>query len=591
MYETAAGLATMTASSGKIFCVELNNSGMGYTEAPNVTISPPRVLTSNQNAVGSVATAKASIVKSGPNKGQIEAIQIIDPGSGYTADEVIQVSLSPPCASEDAVGINATATAILELKLAGIQVTNGGSGYAVDKTVSVYVEPPSTMIKTSKESINIVAVAYPTAEKDRDISLRKDQDKKAPRTADAALITGRLEGRVRGSTSGLEGGLPTLPFWGKGSSSSSQLTSLLPAGIGLEYQPALKRYTLAADTNFKKIYPELATGSSTKPLQPQFGPRGRSPIERDMDLSFSTYLRFALSGAICSSSVHLALTPLDVVKTKIQTKPEKYDGIIDTFQKVWKEEGPPSLFNGWAPTVFGYFILGGFIYTLSELSRRFLIKLAGPIAAGTLEVPIILLSSGFTAFWGAFVISPFESVRIRSVSQVNNSSRFMGVVTGMVEDEGIGSLYSAVPLLLLKGIPYTMVKFTVFDLSTEWSYKTFPVAQEDLRLSLLVSLVCGALAGIAAALVSNPADATISEMKKEKSDMRPMEAAKKVFDRGGFAGFFKGLQPRMIYYPLVVSWQFLVYDVVRFKLGIGSDDLKLYLDVLGGALKGSGGPV
>jgi solute carrier family 25 phosphate transporter 3 len=310
-----------------------------------------------------------------------------------------------------------------------------------------------------------------------------------------------------------------------------------------------------------------------------------------MELSFSTYLRFALSGAICSSSVHLALTPIDVVKTKLQTKPEKYNGIVNSFQKVWNEEGPSSFFTGWVPTALGFFFVGGCVYTLSELCRRYLIDLAGPISATNYEIPIILLSAGFAAFWGSIVSSPFESIRIRSIAQPNFSPRFDGVLARMVQEEGIGSLFSAVPILLVKGIPYSMSKFTVFDLSTEWMYKTFPAAQEDLQLSLFVSLFCGTLAGIAAALVSNPADATISEMKKTKTDMGPIEAAKMVFDRGGFAGFFKGLQLRMIYYPLVVSLQFLVYDVVRFNLGIGSDDLKLYLDVLGGALNESGGPV
>ena len=40
----------------------------------------------------------------------------------------------------------------------------------------------------------------------------------------------------------------------------------------------------------------------------------------------------------------------------------------------------------------------------------------------------------------------------------------------------------------------------------------------------------------------------------------------------------------------MVSMQFLIYDAIRFALGVGSDDLKLYLDVLGGALRETGGP-
>ena len=94
-----------------------------------------------------------------------------------------------------------------------------------------------------------------------------------------------------------------------------------------------------------------------------------------------------------------------------------------------------------------------------------------------------------------------------------------------------------------------------------------------------------------AAVVSNPADATISEMKKRKSDMGAVEAANILLDREGIPALFKGLGLRMFFYSLVVSLQFLVYDSIRFALGIGADDLKLYLNVLGGALSESGGPV
>lgn len=136
-----------------------------------------------------------------------------------------------------------------------------------------------------------------------------------------------------------------------------------------------------------------------------------------------------------------------------------------------------------------------------------------------------------------------------------------------------------------------MAKFTVFDLSTEWMYESFPAAKEDLQLSLLVSLLGGTISGVAAAFVSNPADATISEMKKAKSDTGPISAFSTLLEQGGVGALFKGLGLRFFFFSLVVSLQFLVYDAVRFALGIGADDLKMYLDVLGGALREDGGPL
>lgn len=114
------------------------------------------------------------------------------------------------------------------------------------------------------------------------------------------------------------------------------------------------------------------------------------------------------------------------------------------------------------------------------------------------------------------------------------------------------------------------------------------MAQEDIQLSLVVSLVSGMMGGLAAAIVSNPADATISEMKKAKTDVGPIETAKNLIARGGYANLMRGLPVRMLFYPLIVSMQFFVYDAVRLYLGVGADDLKVYLDVLGSALQEGG---
>lgn len=195
------------------------------------------------------------------------------------------------------------------------------------------------------------------------------------------------------------------------------------------------------------------------------------------------------------------------------------------------------------------------------------------------------------AFVGSFVISPFEAVRIRSVFQKDYAPNILAVYNRMVAEEGFLSLFSAVPVVLAKEIPFAAAKFTVFDLSTTYLYNVFPAAKEELNLSLGISLVGGILGGIVAAIVSNPADVTISQMKKTKSSMSPFTAGQLVLERDGPAGFFRGLPLRLVFYMLLVSLQFLIYDAVRIALGVGADDLKQYLDVLGNALSETDGPV
>lgn len=487
-FTTAKGRASLRPN-GKILRCDLVNRGFGYAKAPTVKISPPAAA-SKGNSTATQATARALMFRSGPNKGRIERIQLIDGGSGYRDGEFIRISISPPEMTPQEGGVTATATAILELELAGIEITDPGSGYAVEKPIAVTIEPPpvtarvnmndpmmarivtpdqllpattvpskelrkkmdqsdpSSMTSILQNAASnegkgggggcigracydepVVVMAYPRAEIDSYKSYRSPEDVLKAQKVDAALRGGKDITNVKVVSGASTGADTRLPFWGV-QQSSAQLLSLLPAGIGLQYDQKLKRYTLAVDQSVRDNNPSLFT--SNKPIDPEFGPRGRSPIERDMKLGITAYLRFAASGAICCSAAHLLLTPIDVVKTKVQTNPVKYTGVISSFKTILDEEGAASFLTGWAPTFLGYFCWGGVAYTLTELTRRSLQDLAGTNAP-SLEVPIILAASAIAAIIGSVAIAPFEAVRIRSVAQPDYAPNIAAVYNRMVE--------------------------------------------------------------------------------------------------------------------------------------------------------------
>lgn len=83
----------------------------------------------------------------------------------------------------------------------------------------------------------------------------------------------------------------------------------------------------------------------------------QSAGEKKYDLMY--YLKGALAGGICCGITHGALTPVDVVKTRIQLEPEVYNkGMVGGFQQVIKNEGAAALLTGFTPTFIGYFIQG-----------------------------------------------------------------------------------------------------------------------------------------------------------------------------------------------------------------------------------------
>jgi len=644
-FEAATGRAVLKPN-GRILRVDVVNRGEGYSKPPVVSIAPPaamRFADEDEDSQYEAAEAKAILFKKGPNKGKVERIQLTNPGYGYKEHEIIRIRLTAPESTETSKGgVSATATAVLEYEVADIVILTNGTGYAVEKPIKVFVEPPpltarvnmndplvarvvaqnETLPTTSVPSRemkarmpmandpssvsaqasaeagraaggcigracydeSVEAIAFPKAEKDVFDAFRNDDDVASVRGIEKAALRELLSRSRVVSGASSNNDVPKL-LTGEGSS-SAELLSLFPEGIGLEYDPDNNKYELAED-------PQIAGGAlptikSTIRTDSSFGPRGRSPIERDRDLGLEAYLRFVASGAICCSGVHLALTPIDVVKTKCQTNPEKYPGIIGGFKRVLSEGGARSFFTGWAPTFVGFFCWGGVSYALTEYFRRTLIGAAASAQLTGLDVPIVLTASASAAFVGSYVIAPFEAVRIRSVFQKDYAPNIIAVYNRMVREEGFPSLFSAVPVTLAKEIPFACAKFTVFDLSTSYFYNLIPAAREDIQLSLGVSLAGGVLGGIVAAIVSNPADVTISQMKKAATETGPTAAVELILEKGGASALFTGLPLRLIFYMLLVSLQFLIYDAVRIALGVGSDDLKLYLDVLGDALSNSG---
>lgn len=177
---------------------------------------------------------------------------------------------------------------------------------------------------------------------------------------------------VRGKSAGSGAAVPSLPALGGRESASAKLLSLLPEGVGLVYDEPNRRYALGgAAESFPGSGLNAAPGQGQAPIpvDPDFGPRGRSPIERERDLSPETYLRFLVAGATCCSSAHLLVTPIDVVKTKLQTDPVRYTSPGQAFAEILDKEGWPGFFTGWDTTFIGFFVWGGIGYTLTEYVR------------------------------------------------------------------------------------------------------------------------------------------------------------------------------------------------------------------------------
>lgn len=78
-----------------------------------------------------------------------------------------------------------------------------------------------------------------------------------------------------------------------------------------------------------------------------------------LPLATSMDYRYFVAGGTCAAISHGITTPIDVVKTRIQADPQKFNkGMKDATLTILKEDGSDALLGGLGPTVVGYGIEG-----------------------------------------------------------------------------------------------------------------------------------------------------------------------------------------------------------------------------------------
>lgn len=292
--------------------------------------------------------------------------------------------------------------------------------------------------------------------------------------------------------------------------------------------------------------------------------------------TFDTYLRFAFAGALCCSITHTAVVPIDVVKTRLQTNPEKYSGMFDGFKKIVRDEGSSMLLKGAGPTAVGYFLQGAFKFGFNEFFKGKFSETAGPENARTYRVPIWLGASACAEVIADLFLCPLEATRIRLVAQPDYGKGLVDAFAKMLKQEGVFAFYKGLPPLLLKQVPYTMAKFSVFEATSEVIYKSLPKKKEEYPTSfqLSISLTSGVVAGVAAAIISQPADTLLSKINQEKSSEGFLPTLIKISKRLGVSGLFLGTGARCVMVGTITAGQFFVYDYAKILMGVSPQQLK-----------------
>merc|ERR1719223_858453 len=174
--------------------------------------------------------------------------------------------------------------------------------------------------------------------------------------------------------------------------------------------------------------------------------------------------------------------------------------------------------------------------------------------------------------FGGVEFFKIKAVGIRAVSDPEFCDGLADGFSKILKAEGVMGFYAGLAPILAKQVPYTMTKFAVQGKAADAIYGS--IGQTPATMSnggnLSVSLMSGVIAGVAAAIISHPADSLLTKVNKKGAGgdgpmmVRLLNIAKEV-------GFVKlctvGLVPRCVMIGTLTAGQFGIFDTVMNALG------------------------
>ncbi|CAD6189668.1 unnamed protein product [Caenorhabditis auriculariae] len=266
------------------------------------------------------------------------------------------------------------------------------------------------------------------------------------------------------------------------------------------------------------------------------------------------YLICGLGGTLSAGGTHLAITPLDLIKCRMQTNPGKYSGIAQTAKLTVEQDGLKGLARGWAPTALGYGLQGFSKFAFYEVFKKKLSDAVGDEKAHRYRGLIYLASASMAEAIADVALAPFEAAKVRT--QTDPSA----------PKEMRKCLFKGLPPLWMRQIPYTASKFICFEFAIETIYKNFLKSRsQDCTKSqqMAVTLAAGCVAGVVCAICSHPPDVVVSQVYKN-SDVGLFEAIRKV----GLRGMWSGLGARMLMISSIAAAQLFIVDATKMTFNL-----------------------
>jgi hypothetical protein len=312
-----------------------------------------------------------------------------------------------------------------------------------------------------------------------------------------------------------------------------------------------------------------------------------SPSNSDKKSDKTVFITM-VSGLFSGSVAKLFTHPIDTIKAKIQVETGKTSGIMGVFKNTLKSEGVKGLYRGLPVSVIGSMPASVLYFGSYEWAKKKLLMFKN-FSQG--EFLMYFLGGMFAETVSCLIYVPVDVIKERR--QVQNSLKSYNYTSDVdalftiLKQEKLGGLYKAYGATVLSFGPMSAFYFMFYEYFKGYfvrnDAKTYiqRVKKEEveklkdmkLDISFGQSLVCSALAGALASLITNPLDLVKLRMQVQRASesYRPdsavyrnlLQGLQLIFHTEGVAGLYKGSVARALYHTPTVAISMSILEFLK----------------------------
>lgn len=307
-----------------------------------------------------------------------------------------------------------------------------------------------------------------------------------------------------------------------------------------------------------------ATTATTKFQNPDF----RSDFHPEISVTAHDGLhfwQFMIAGSIAGSVEHMAMFPVDTIKTHMQALgscPIKSVSVTHALRSILQSEGPSALYRGIAAMGLGAGPAHAVYFSVYEVCKKYF---SGNNPNNSLAHAV----SGVCAtVCSDAVFTPMDMVKQRLQLGNNTYKGVWDCVKRVLREEGFGAFYASYRTTILMNAPFTAVHFATYEATKRGLMEISPDSANDERL--VVHATAGAAAGALAAAVTTPLDVVKTQLQcqgvcgcdrfKSGSIGDVIQA---IVKKDGYRGLMRGWIPRMLFHAPAAAICWSTYEASK----------------------------